>query len=53
MDLALATGQVEEVGGPNGRLMLGYDIFWTRAAARTPRILRARDLILQGFAGSA
>ena len=49
----LATGQVEEVGGPKGRLMLGYDLFWTKAAARTPRILRARDLILQGFEGRA
>ena len=47
----LALGQVEEIVGRNGPITLGYDLFWTKAAARTPRILRARDLILKGFSG--
>ncbi|MEY8827471.1 LysR family transcriptional regulator [Sedimentitalea sp. XS_ASV28] len=47
---ALEAGKIKEIEGPNGCLTIGYELFWTKASARTPRILRARDLILEGFA---
>lgn len=50
---ALEAGTIERIEGASGPLTLGYHLFWTKSAARTPRILRARNLILESYGSGA
>lgn len=47
---ALRAGAIRAIEGGNGQLALDYHLFWTKTAARTPRIQRARAILLESFA---
>lgn len=46
---AMAHGTVECLNGPNGPLFVDYHMIWTKASRRTPRLVRARQLLLDSF----
>lgn len=46
---ATAHGTVECLHCPNGPLFVDYHMIWTKASRRTPRLVRARQLLLDSF----
>lgn len=47
---ALETGSIVEIAGPNGNPTTPYYALWLKSAMRSPRLTRAKELVLAQFA---